>query len=48
MCGWCSFKEQCSEFGGRARATRRRTRVGSVEHWDLVLHDQDGASSGLG
>ena len=21
---------------------------GSVEHWDLVRHDQDGASSGLG
>jgi hypothetical protein len=49
MCGWCSFKEHCSEFGGTVLPRPVDEHAsGSVEHWDLVRHDQDGASSGLG
>ena len=48
MCGWCSFKKHCSEFGGTVLPRPVDEHAsGSVEHWDLVRHDQDAACSGL-
>jgi hypothetical protein len=49
MCGRCSFKEHYSEFGGAVLPRPVDEHAsGSVEHWDSVRHDQDGALSGLG